>query len=175
MNKINIAKGLIASKLYLNKLEASINNAYDTILIPQNEEMKDLENFEEEFISNITKRFNNLKIHTIDEPTKKEAYHITMQRNSSRPLLVFLGNMCGSGYTDKETLVSSGIAIEIIHKMSLIIDDYFDNDLTKKGEPTFYTIYDEYVILDTISFLLNYQILFFKKELKIYQLINKES
>lgn len=156
MRKLNIAKGLIASKLYLNKLEASINVAYDTPLILQNAKLKDLEYFEEEFISNISKRFNNLEIHSIDESIKKEAYQTIMQSDSSRtrPLLLFLGNMCGSECVDKNVLVSNGIAIELIHKMSLIIDDYFDNDLLRKGKPTFHTIYDECTIIDTISFLL---------------------
>jgi len=156
MNKLNIAYGLIASKLYLRKLELSIEPAYSKIKTKANEQLKDLENYEIEFVSNIGNRLNNLKDYVISDSSQREAYQTAMKGDSRRvrPLLIFLGNLCGNGLVDKNTLVSSGLSIEMIHKMSLILDDYFDGDLTRRGNPTFHTIYDERTMLDTTDLLL---------------------
>lgn len=156
MNKINVARGLISSKVYLRKLEASVESAYLKSQIKQNGKLKELEKYEEEFISNIGNRLNNLENYVVDDSTKRKAYQTSMKGDSRRfrPLLLFLGNLCGRGYVDKNILVSSGLSIEMIHKMSLILDDYFDGDLTRRGNPTFHTIYDERVMLDTTNLLL---------------------
>ena len=71
-----------------------------------------------------------------------------------RPLLLFLGSLCSSGKVDKTSLVSSGVSIEMIHKMSLILDDYFDEDLMRRGHPTFHTMYDERMIIELTKRLL---------------------
>lgn len=157
MNKLNVVHGLVVSKSYLRKLESSIEPAYFKIQLQSNEQLKDLESFETEFISNIGNRLNNLENYKIDENTQRKAYQTLMKSDSRRirPLLLFLGNLCGNRIADKNTLVSSGLSIEMIHKMSLILDDYFDGDLTRRGNPTFHTMYDERTMLDTTKLLLS--------------------
>lgn len=156
MNKLNISRGLVASKAYLRKLESSIEPAYFKNQPQQNEQLKDLESYEVKFVENIGNRLNNLENYLIDESTQRKAYQTSMKGDSRRirPLLLFLGNLCGNGNVGKNTLISSGMSIEMIHKMSLILDDYFDGDLTRRGNPTFHTIYDERTMLETTNLLL---------------------
>lgn len=153
--RLNVGRGLIQIQLYLKKLEATIASAYYTKEM-KNELLNDLKKFQMDFCSDIATRLNVLEIEKIDSFIQQEAYLTSLTSNSrrSRPLLLFLGSLCDKGNIDKQILVECGLSIEMIHKMSLILDDYFDGDLTRRGNPTFHTIYNEPIILNTTHLLL---------------------
>lgn len=156
MNVLNIVSGITKSNSYIRKLEVSIKPAYREYQ-EEKEEIKDLKEYEKKFITNIENRLTHLESYQLDEENKKAAYLASMQGNSRRirPLLLFLGSLCSNNKIDKKILVSSGLSIEMIHKMSLILDDYFDQDITRRGYPTFHTIFDERTIIETAKLLLD--------------------
>jgi len=157
MNKLNVARGMLASKKYIRGLEENIAPIYENTEVKSNDELCDLQEFQDEFVADISNRIGIQKIQKTDEITKKEAYQTLMNSDSRRirPLLMFLGNLCGSKKTDRKILINCGLSIEMIHKMSLILDDYFDGDLTRRGNPAFHTIYNRQVIIDATNLLLN--------------------
>ena len=169
MNNVNVINGLIKSKFYLLNLEKvikniNINEYYDI------EQYDDLKKYQNDFFNNISCRFYDLKDYKVSNTIKKEAYYKSMLGNSSRirPLLLFLGNLCSKQTVDKKILLNCGLSIEMIHKMSLILDDYFDNDLKRKGQATFHTIYDERIMLETVKMLLNLSNNIFFNSIKKY-------
>lgn len=153
--RLNVGRGLLAIQLYLKKLEKSIDATYHTKEM-KHELLDELEMFQMDFCSNIANRLNVLETEKVDNIIQQEAYFTSLKSNSRRirPLLLFLGSLCGKENINKKILVDCGLAIEMIHKMSLILDDYFDGDLTRRGYPTFHTIYDKPVILNTMQLLL---------------------
>lgn len=69
--------------------------------------------------------------------------------NRLRPMLVFWGYLLNRSneslfdISDKnlEYIVDFCVIVESIHKMSLLVDDWIDNDIARHGSPTFHTIY----------------------------------
>lgn len=64
-------------------------------------------------------------------------YYATLSGRKYRPSLVLTGKLIGDVNYDKTT-VQLAIAIELIHKYSLILDDSVDNDPLRRGAETFY-------------------------------------
>ncbi len=69
--------------------------------------------------------------------------------NRLRPKIAFWGYVCGKSYTELESLSYSDIAqiavsIELLHKASLLFDDWLDNDSARHGQKTFHVEYGEY-------------------------------
>lgn len=61
-----------------------------------------------------------------------------------RPLIVLWGYLCGcnSNNIDKlsyELIANTSVSIELIHKASLLLDDWIDKDTTRHGQPAFHT------------------------------------
>lgn len=69
-------------------------------------------------------------------------------------MLLFLGNLCSEKIASRKALIYCGTSIKLIHKMSLILDDYFDGDLVRRGKPTFYVEYNEKITLEMAEVLL---------------------
>lgn len=156
MGKITLARGLLASGGYLQSLEFSIKKSFKGVEMKPNLLLKDLEDYQEFFVQNIAGRLKELEYSQVEETLKEEAYFYAMLGDSRRirPLLLFLGNLCGNKNVSKKSLILCGSAIEHIHKMSLILDDYFDNDSMRRGNPTFHTQYDKNVMIFMTDFLL---------------------
>lgn len=57
-----------------------------------------------------------------------------------RPMLLLTGKLIGD-FSFDETSLKLAIAVEIIHKYSLILDDSVDNDPLRRGEMTYYQMY----------------------------------
>lgn len=152
MGAINVLIGLNESNRYIKKVESKIVPAYN--IKPKKDIDYNLESYERDFIDNISSRVPNLK--PFSNTNQKEAYLTAMSGDARRvrPLLLFLASLCGKGKINRQALISSGLSIEMIHKMSLILDDYFDGDLTRRGNPTFHTIYDGRTMMDTTKLLL---------------------
>lgn len=69
--------------------------------------------------------------------------------NRLRPKIAFWGYVSGKSYTELDSLSYSNIAqisvsIELLHKASLLFDDWLDNDFARHGEKTFHVEYGEY-------------------------------
>lgn len=61
-----------------------------------------------------------------------------------RPLLVYWGNALGSSnyeFTMTEDVLELSICVEILHKVSIIIDDLIDNDIKRHNKTTFHIQY----------------------------------
>lgn len=157
MNVLNVMLGMSKSKSYLKKLEKSICSSYKNVKDITDNSISDLREYETSFVDNIETRMENVDNYFISDEEKHQAYQVAMQGDARRirPLLLFLGSLCSSGKVDKTSLVSSGVSIEMIHKMSLILDDYFDEDLMRRGHPTFHTMYDERMIIEITKRLLD--------------------
>lgn len=71
----------------------------------------------------------------------REMYQYAIQTGRRyRPMLLLTGKMIGDfSYDDR--LIQLALAIEIIHKYSLILDDCVDNDPLRRGEVTYYQKY----------------------------------
>lgn len=148
MNIINCGYGLLSCLKYLKKVEKYIDKVYYTE-IKSYKEFQDLEKFQNEFLINIESRMKHAKNYTINLAIQREAYMKAMKGKNSarlRPLFFFIGNLCGKDMKN-EFLVEGGLSLELIHKMSLIVDDYFDKDLIRRGSPTFHTIYDTEILI----------------------------
>lgn len=74
--------------------------------------------------------------------------------NRLRPCMVCWGHALATTHIEEmdfEAIVDLAIGIELIHKGSIIIDDYIDDDSARRGEITFHK---EYSANETIMFLL---------------------
>ena len=72
-----------------------------------------------------------------------------------RPRLVYWGFLLCNGNPDDDMFEHLGklaVSIELIHKASLLIDDYIDKDTARHGRPAFYV---EYGVERTIIYSLN--------------------
>lgn len=83
-----------------------------------------------------------------------------------RPALTLTGKLIGDTNYDENTVVLSA-AIELIHKYSLILDDYVDNDPLRRGQKTFHTAFGKDNAQAMSAYLMN---LLFKEQTKIYKM-----
>ena len=75
--------------------------------------------------------------------------------NRIRPRLVYWGYTAGCYVQKKDQFLvplKIAMAIELIHKSSILLDDYIDNDRVRRGQPTFFA---EYGDKKTVIFVLN--------------------
>lgn len=75
--------------------------------------------------------------------------------NRIRPRLVYWGYSAGCCAGNKDQFfvpIKIATAIELIHKSSILLDDYIDDDRIRRGKPTFFV---EYGDKKTIIFVLN--------------------
>jgi len=75
--------------------------------------------------------------------------------NRIRPRLVYWGYTAGCYAQCKDEFyvpLKIAMAIELIHKSSILLDDYIDNDRVRRGKPTFFA---EYGDKKTVIFVLN--------------------
>lgn len=75
--------------------------------------------------------------------------------NRIRPRLVYWGYAAGCYVQHKDQFLvplKIAMAIELIHKSSILLDDYIDNDKVRRGQPTFFA---EYGDKKTVIFVLN--------------------
>lgn len=75
--------------------------------------------------------------------------------NRIRPRLVYWGYTAGCYVQHKNQFfvpLKIAMAIELIHKSSILLDDYIDNDKVRRGQPTFFA---EYGDKKTVIFVLN--------------------
>ncbi len=61
-----------------------------------------------------------------------------------RPLIVLWGYLCGCHYENinklsYELIANTSVSIELIHKASILLDDWIDKDTTRHGKPAFHT------------------------------------
>lgn len=71
----------------------------------------------------------------------REMYLYAIQRGRRyRPTLLLTGKLIGDATFDNKSL-QFAMAIELIHKYSLILDDFVDNDPLRRGEITYYQKY----------------------------------
>lgn len=64
--------------------------------------------------------------------------------NHLRPLLVYWGNALGSTKEDdlfKDDILELAISVEILHKVSIIVDDLIDHDIKRHNKTTFHIQY----------------------------------
>lgn len=157
MSLIKGTLGAFRGRQFLkNGLETAIANVDLQQSFHKNEEFNDLMNFEQKFVGKIQKKLGNPEDAKISEATEKDAFEYMMSGDSSRyrPMLVFLGSLQNprEQKVNSDRLAQIALAIEIIHKMSLILDDYFDGDDTRKGRPTFHTQYGKSTMLRMADF-----------------------
>jgi geranylgeranyl pyrophosphate synthase len=76
-----------------------------------------------------------------DDPTlRRYGDSALMKGLRVRPVLVYLGyNLLNEEPTSHDTLVSLAAALELVHKASVIMDDFIDCDDQRRGAPTFHT------------------------------------
>lgn len=67
-------------------------------------------------------------------------YYAALSGRKYRPSLVLTGKLIGDKNYNRTT-IQLAIAIELIHKYSLILDDSVDNDPLRRGKETFYQKY----------------------------------
>lgn len=75
--------------------------------------------------------------------------------NRIRPRLVYWGYAAGCHIQHKNQFfvpIKIAMVIELIHKSSILLDDYIDNDKIRRGQPTFFA---EYGDKKTVIFVLN--------------------
>ena len=154
MKVVNTTIGLFVNQNYIKKLDLQIEKVYDQTKM--NKELFDLKKYQSKFLSDIESRIECSKLSNIDSGKQKEAYLNTMKARSkrSRASLLQMGSLCGKEKVDNDVLVKCGLSIEMLHNMKLILDDYFDNDLMRRGKLTFHTKYDERMLLNTSELLL---------------------
>lgn len=102
-----------------------------------------------EFIKSYENSWNNVIANTYFPSEKNDMGH------KLRPRLVYWGYLSISNCvnsTDIDLLGKLGVGIELIHKASLLLDDYIDKDLARHGKSSFYI---EYGIERMIMYSLN--------------------
>jgi len=75
-----------------------------------------------------------------DSELKEMYLYSVMSGRKYRPTLVLTGKLIGDTGYDENTL-RLAVAVELIHKYSLILDDSVDNDPLRRGETTYYHKY----------------------------------
>lgn len=89
-------------------------------------------------------------LHTIEEFKQKDAEQFKVG-DRLRPILFFLGSSLGRyeelSDKDYEVIAQAACSLELVHKASVIFDDYIDGDTMRKGVQTFHTQYDDINVL----------------------------
>lgn len=104
---------------------------------------------EYEFINSYKSNWESIMSNTYFPSEKIDMGH------KLRPRLVYWGYLSVSddlNYVELDLLGKLAVSIELIHKASLLIDDYIDKDLARHGKTTFYI---EYGIERMIIYSLN--------------------
>lgn len=103
----------------------------------------------------------------IDDKNLIETYHYAISSGRRyRPLLVLTGWLIGKE-TYSDLTITLAAAIEFIHKYSLILDDYVDNDTLRRGQQTFFSKYGK----DTAQAMSAYLMNLFHKELNLITML----
>lgn len=87
-----------------------------------------------------------------------------------RPMLVLTGWLLGKE-TYNDLTIALATAIEFIHKYSLILDDYVDNDTLRRGQQTFFSKYGKDNAQAMSAYLMN---LFFKEMNRIKEMVSSQ-
>lgn len=89
-------------------------------------------------------------LHTLDEFKQKDAEQFKVG-DRLRPILFFLGSSLGRyeelSDKDYEVIAKTACSLELIHKASVIFDDYIDGDTMRKGVQTFHAQYEDVNVL----------------------------
>ena len=96
-------------------------------------------------------------------PYKFEDMGQLVNGNRLRPMLVYWGYLLNkndesvfeANNSELEYIINFCIAVESIHKMSLLIDDLIDNDIARNGQTTFHVLHgNDTTILMAINILM---------------------
>lgn len=87
-----------------------------------------------------------------------------------RPMIFLTGKVIGDSFFDKKSFILA-TALEIIHKYSLILDDFVDNDPLRRGETTFHQKYGRDNAQAMSAYLMN---LLFKQMNLIRKVYNED-
>ena len=104
---------------------------------------------EEDFIERYEKKWSETMSTTYFQSETVDVGH------KLRPRLVFWGylsNASSLGHAVIDDLAQVAVCIELIHKASLLIDDFIDQDTSRHSKPTFHV---EYGVEKTIIYALN--------------------
>lgn len=78
----------------------------------------------------------------VGELSGDEGYLFIMNEGKRvRPLLMAIGGLFNKKFTSES--VETAISIELIHKASVILDDFIDRDSIREGKPAFYVEFGE--------------------------------
>ena len=89
-----------------------------------------------------------------DSELREMFYYAVMSGRKYRPALILTGKLIGdSDFNDKT--VQLAVAIELIHKYSLILDDFVDGDTLRRGKETFYHRYGKENAIAMSSYFMN--------------------
>lgn len=100
-----------------------------------------------------------------------EMYHYAISSGRRyRPMLVLTGWLLGKD-TYNDLTIALATAIEFIHKYSLILDDYVDNDTLRRGQQTFFSKYGRDNAQALSAYLMN---LFFKELNQIKAMVGSQ-
>jgi len=100
-------------------------------------------NIYSEFIHKFNNKIESLCAEFVNDSDSelKEMYsYAVMSGRKYRPMLVLTGKLIGDANFDDITL-RLALAVELIHKYSLILDDSVDNDPLRRGVETYYQKY----------------------------------
>lgn len=89
-----------------------------------------------------------------DSELREMFCYAIMSGRRYRPALVLTGKLIGDNDFDDKT-VQLAIAIELIHKYSLILDDFVDDDKLRRGKETFYHRYGKENAIAMSSYFMN--------------------
>lgn len=89
-------------------------------------------------------------LHTLKEFKQKDAEQFKVG-DRLRPILFFLGSSLGRyeelSDKDYEMIAKAACSLELVHKASVIFDDYIDGDTMRKGVQTFHKQYKDVNVL----------------------------
>lgn len=105
---------------------------------------------EEEFLAHYEKNWVNILADTYYSSEQIDVGH------KFRPRLVYWGFII-NGYSqlsdyDFDCISKVAVCVELVHKASLLLDDFIDKDTARHGKPTFHMIYG---VEKTVIFSLN--------------------
>lgn len=109
------------------------------------------------FLNQFNLKINELckEIYDDSDVELKEMYLYAVQSGRRyRPMLFLTGKIIGDCTFDDDSLLLASV-LEIIHKYSLILDDFVDNDPLRRGERTFYQKYGKNNAQAMSAYLMN--------------------
>ena len=96
------------------------------------------------FKDQVSEEINRLAVDLINyPPILREMYSYAMSNGRQyRPILILLGNLVSSK-SYSQLSVNLAVLVELIHKYSLVVDDFVDKDKLRRSKKTFFAKFGE--------------------------------